>query len=563
MGLRTNGLWIAVVLVALSGCTAKTTCGGDSVDCGGVCVTMAADNLNCGACGNVCGIGTACVDGACALQCAAGQVACGGACVDPLTSTTWCGASGDCTGSHAGTFCASWLTCQAGACTCATSGQIACGGACLDPLTSATHCGASGDCAGANAGTACAAGETCQAGACACPTAGQVACGGACVDPQTSATYCGASGNCSGASAGTTCAAGETCQGGSCAPNCSPVVLDLDTPFATIPPPFAPRHGQQTPTSLWASSLPPLPTNTSWQNLVLGAGGSRFDAVPYQFRAEPVWLDVATSAPISTATEVTVPDRKQIMLGALQFDGSTQHAVQSHDLFSVTLRYSVATGTMTAPLVQGMPYVTVDYAGSLRPMLLPGNFSFTSVNGSTAPGAVSGTRFVLVAERRHHLGALRVVLGELQLDRGQHGRQLHLRGHAPGGQRPGPGLRGGARRARRRRAPRRRPGGQHRVRRGHGALRLHHHRHRHPPHGGDAPPHGATGLPGDRHPPLLHAERNAHRRGIANRQREERLDDEPPALDHRLRGAAPRRRPRTSRRCSPRWTSTRISTPTP
>ena len=66
MGLRTNGLWIAVVLVALSGCTAKTTCGGDSVDCGGVCVTMAADNLNCGACGNVCGIGTACVDGACA-----------------------------------------------------------------------------------------------------------------------------------------------------------------------------------------------------------------------------------------------------------------------------------------------------------------------------------------------------------------------------------------------------------------------------------------------------------------------------------------------------------------
>ncbi len=346
MGLRTKVLWIAALVASLSGCTATTTCGGDSSDCGGVCVTLLADNLNCGACGNACGVGTVCSAGTCVVSCTSGQVACGGQCVDPLTDPTWCGAGGAC--------------------------------------------------AGAEAGVTCTSGRTCQAGACACPAAGQIACGDSCVDPQTSTTWCGASGDCAGANAGTTCAAGQLCQAGTCVQSCVPVALDLDTPFATGLPPFASRTGQQAPTSLWESATAPLPTNASWQNLVLGAGGSRFDAVPYQLRAEPVWLDVATSAPVGGATEVTVPDRKQVMLGALQFDGTTQHRVRSHDLFSVTLRYSAAAGTMTAPLVQGSPYVTVDYAGALRPMLLPGTFLFTSVNGSTSPGVVTGTRFVLV-----------------------------------------------------------------------------------------------------------------------------------------------------------------------
>jgi endo-1,3(4)-beta-glucanase len=128
---------------------------------------------------------------------------------------------------------------------------------------------------------------------------------------------------------------------------------------------------------------------------VLGDGGLRIDFLPYQLKAEPVWLDVAAAAPTNTATSIIVPERKQIMLGALQFDATTQHSVLSYDLFSMTLRYGVASGTMSAPLVQGMPYVTVDYAGGLRPMLLPGTFAFTSVNGSTSPGSVSGTRFVL------------------------------------------------------------------------------------------------------------------------------------------------------------------------
>ncbi|MEI6226249.1 MAG: hypothetical protein WCS72_16010, partial [Deltaproteobacteria bacterium] len=183
MGLRTKAFLLAAVIATLSGCAAKTSCSGGSVDCGGICVTPLVDGLNCGGCGNVCGVGTACIAGQCQVPCPAGQISCAGACVDPRTSPLWCGASGDC--------------------------------------------------AGASAGALCTSGQTCQGGTCACPTAGQIACGGACVDPQTSATYCGASGDCAGAHAGSVCAADQTCQAGTCVRNCTPVALDLDTPFAT------------------------------------------------------------------------------------------------------------------------------------------------------------------------------------------------------------------------------------------------------------------------------------------------------------------------------------------
>ena len=221
-------------------------------------------------------------------------------------------------------------------------------------------------------------------------------CGGACVDPRLDAGNCGACGH--------ACGAGTACVSGTCTSTCAPVALDLDTPFATdLPAWIATRPGQQAPTSLWASTTPPLPTNASWQNLVLGAGGSRVDLLPYQVMAEPVWLDVANATPAqftNSATEVSVPTMKQLMLGANEFGATTTHAVLGYDLLSVTLRYSVAAGTMTAPLVQGMPYVTVDYAG-LQPVILPGNDAvasrtIVSVNGSTATGTLApGSRFQL------------------------------------------------------------------------------------------------------------------------------------------------------------------------
>jgi endo-1,3(4)-beta-glucanase len=361
MQLRTHGLMLTLALAGLAGCssgsssTPETGCPSGFLDCGGACFDPKLDAAHCGSCGNACLPGLSCVGGACTLACSTGQVACGGACIDPQTDETWCGASGDC--------------------------------------------------AGALAGATCAAGQSCLGGRCTlvCP-AGRVACGGACIDPLTDETWCGASGDCAGALAGTTCAAGQACQGGLCTGSCTSVPLDLATPFATdLPTWIISKPGQQAPTALWASTAPPLPTNTSWQNLVLGAGGNRVDFLPYQVRAEPVWLDVANATPanfVNSATEVRVPDMKQLMLGANEFGASTTRAVIGYDLLSVTLRYGVAAGTMTAPLVQGMPYVTVDYAG-LQPVILPGSDgvasrTITSVNGSSVTGNLAaGSRFQL------------------------------------------------------------------------------------------------------------------------------------------------------------------------
>lgn len=58
-------MWFA--LLALAACNVEPTCPSGSVSCGGVCVDAQVDNLNCGACGKVCGAGRACVRGACGV----------------------------------------------------------------------------------------------------------------------------------------------------------------------------------------------------------------------------------------------------------------------------------------------------------------------------------------------------------------------------------------------------------------------------------------------------------------------------------------------------------------
>lgn len=266
--------------------------------------------------------------------------------------------------------------------TCA-SGTIGCGGACVEPLVDDLNCGACGN--------ACAVGSACSNGTC-CP-AGQLACGGSCVNPQTDSNHCGATADCSGPHAGSACGSGAQCNGGACVLSCQPVELDLATPFSTDPTPFASRPGQQAPTAFWASTTAPLPTNTFWENMALGAGENRVDFLPYQIKAVPEGLAVANASPVNTATSISVPDLKQFVLSTYPqpFAG---HVVQSMDLFSVTLQYSAPGGTMTAPLVQGMPYVTVDYAG-LQPYLIPGTYSISSINGETTAGVVTGTRFEL------------------------------------------------------------------------------------------------------------------------------------------------------------------------
>lgn len=72
-------LTLALLLPALLlGCKNELVCAVGEADCGGRCVALQLDSSHCGACGNACGSGTACGNGACS------------ACATTCTSTRGC-----------------------------------------------------------------------------------------------------------------------------------------------------------------------------------------------------------------------------------------------------------------------------------------------------------------------------------------------------------------------------------------------------------------------------------------------------------------------------------------
>ena len=208
----------AVALLSASCGKSKPDCQGGAVVCGGVCVELSSDNLNCGGCGNACPQGMVCSSGACALTCAPGLVNCGGKCIDPMTDRAFCGASGSCSGAQAGTVCAAGEVCSAGSCSQSWPvGEFACGGKCIDPMTDTNYCGAASDC-----GVACGPSAFCYTGSCWSLCApGLVFCDGSCIDPLVDPTHCGASGYCTGPSAGAACLASQACTSGVCTPVCT------------------------------------------------------------------------------------------------------------------------------------------------------------------------------------------------------------------------------------------------------------------------------------------------------------------------------------------------------
>jgi len=203
---------------------------------------------------------------------------------------------------------------------------------------------------------------------------------GACGGDDTSASGSTVTG--SGGSGGAGGAGGGT--GGSVAG-----VWTMGEPFSTEAPTFASASHALAPTERWGSLSKPYPTNAAWMDFVLGSGVNPVNVFPYEVKA------LANGLQVSLPTKDVKPT---FVLSVFNHDLSFEtvealkdRAVADYDLLSVTMRWQgAAAGSMTAPIVRGMPYATMVYEG-LTPRIESAH-AITSVN-SGAPSPVVGDRF--------------------------------------------------------------------------------------------------------------------------------------------------------------------------
>ena len=144
----------ALALLATAACAQRILCPQGETDCGGRCVSLLGDPLNCGRCGEAATPLQVCRAGA--LGCAPGVAVCDGACTDLARDPLHCGGCG--TACAAGAYC----TTDGSGTRCTTScadGLAACAGACVDLATDRIDCGV--------CGRSCLAGQTCRASVCA------------------------------------------------------------------------------------------------------------------------------------------------------------------------------------------------------------------------------------------------------------------------------------------------------------------------------------------------------------------------------------------------------------
>ncbi|MEO0322661.1 MAG: glycosyl hydrolase [Myxococcota bacterium] len=167
-----------------------------------------------------------------------------------------------------------------------------------------------------------------------------------------------------------------------------PGCVSLDAPIGTRVPSAA---GVDHPvsTARFAAGLEaPFPTNAWWQTLALEAGDFVVNAFPYLLQTTDAGLFVAGPRVREGSTVVESEFIVDWRLAASEpFRG---REIAGYDALSATVRFTSDTSPVEAPLVRGMPYVSMRYAG-LTPRL-ESPHPIVRVNGGTA-ATVTGERF--------------------------------------------------------------------------------------------------------------------------------------------------------------------------
>lgn len=97
-----------------------SSCPAGTILCGGECINIRMDELNCGSCDKICALGKTCINGTC--SCLPGQPTCNGTCVYLSIDPANCGSCGS--------RCPSGLYCINGQCSC-PQGAVPCSGRCM------------------------------------------------------------------------------------------------------------------------------------------------------------------------------------------------------------------------------------------------------------------------------------------------------------------------------------------------------------------------------------------------------------------------------------------------
>lgn len=172
----------------------------------------------------------------------------------------------------------------------------------------------------------------------------------------------------------------------------SPVSLLDDVPLGTDAPPFASIANSQSPTSRWAATDSPLPTNVWWQNFTLNAGTGIANALPYIVKCSTNGLSGCMPGKTTGSTYVISSFVSNWTLGAEE--SLSAHKVIDYDPLSVRVEWTAAGGgSMLSPVVRGMPYLTAVYS-NLTPQLSTIH-ALLSVNGTNVNATMTGDRFEL------------------------------------------------------------------------------------------------------------------------------------------------------------------------
>jgi endo-1,3(4)-beta-glucanase len=168
----------------------------------------------------------------------------------------------------------------------------------------------------------------------------------------------------------------------------------MGAPFSTTAPPFPSSPHPLAPGPLWGQQKAPFPTNAEWENLVLGAGMSVINVLPYVINALDNGFQVSMPARVTGATDASLTIDHDLSFISGELAG--QRTIVGFDPLSVTMRWTGGPGkTITAPFVRGMPMATAVYAG-LTPLLSTPH-KILSVNGAQV-SPVTADRFVLALD---------------------------------------------------------------------------------------------------------------------------------------------------------------------